>query len=681
MLNFELFVDNIKLPLFEGQNVNINDTIRDVRDISKIFTPYSTELVIPASSKANQLFRHYYRLDILNGFDARYKIDCIIKLNGIDYKKGKIELKSVDLKNEKPESYRIVFYGETVDLKDLLGEDELSSLSFLDNFSLPYSLTEIKTRMSTGLNKTINSEVFNSVIRCPLISTETLLYYDNSELTSEGTGNLAFASGKKRGTNYRNLKYSIRIWAIIRAIEEKYTIANGYNVDIIFSRDFFNTTNLSFYDLYLFLHRVKEDTEAVETYSEVVTGWSAFSFSGGEVVSSGTNFTINTLAPQERVNSTLNINTASSSPYTVNIYRNGILYEQVSNIIGNTSITLNNQPLGIYYAELETTSSVSFSSLSWYYELTEDIDGIDVLIDSRTSNKGVFVVTANSVFYPTKQAPKIKVIDFLGGLFKAFNLVAYIENKTLIVKTRSAYYGNGNFTDISKYVDISSRDVSPLNIYKNIDFKFKGNKYLLTKNHLEQFNKNYGELTFNTGFTTGVDYTIELPFSKMKYERLFNEANDTLTNIQIGLAVGSIDNNGNATAIVDLPLLHYCPLSSGQTIGIYDSTSVQSTSIFFVPSNSRLLTDSQTINFGSEINEYSGTVFNTSLFETYYKAEIEGLFRVTGRILKIKAKLPLNILLNYRLNDVFIINGYRFNINSIKSNLKNGESNLELINL
>jgi len=42
--------------------------------------------------------------------------------------------------------------------------------------------------------------------------------------------------------------------------------------------------------------------------------------------------------------------------------------------------------------------------------------------------------------------------------------------------------------------------------------------------------------------------------------------------------------------------------------------------------------------------------------------------------------LPLRVLLNYQLNDVFIINGREYIINSVNTNLLTGKSDLELLN-
>jgi hypothetical protein len=87
------------------------------------------------------------------------------------------------------------------------------------------------------------------------------------------------------------------------------------------------------------------------------------------------------------------------------------------------------------------------------------------------------------------------------------------------------------------------------------------------------------------------------------------------------------------------------------------------------------------LNFNTEINEWSGdTDFTGSLFVEYYQDYIKSVFNEKQRLTKVKAYLPMRILLNYNLGDRFIISGKQYKINSVKTNLATGESNIELLN-
>jgi len=91
------------------------------------------------------------------------------------------------------------------------------------------------------------------------------------------------------------------------------------------------------------------------------------------------------------------------------------------------------------------------------------------------------------------------------------------------------------------------------------------------------------------------------------------------------------------------------------------------------------LSNIRSINFGSEYSAYGNNIVNYSLFNIYHEKFISNIYNPSTRIVKITAHLPLSILLKYELNDRFIYKGVTYLINSIKTNLQTGKSELELL--
>jgi hypothetical protein len=87
------------------------------------------------------------------------------------------------------------------------------------------------------------------------------------------------------------------------------------------------------------------------------------------------------------------------------------------------------------------------------------------------------------------------------------------------------------------------------------------------------------------------------------------------------------------------------------------------------------------INFDSEVDEWSLTESFNSLFEVFYKSYIKSVFDANKRVFKFKAYLPPSFLINYKLNDQLKVQDVVYRINSITTNLNTGLSRLELINL
>ena len=81
------------------------------------------------------------------------------------------------------------------------------------------------------------------------------------------------------------------------------------------------------------------------------------------------------------------------------------------------------------------------------------------------------------------------------------------------------------------------------------------------------------------------------------------------------------------------------------------------------------------------MDEFSqGAANEESLFDNYYTSYITDTFKESNRLTKVTAYLPTKILLNYNLADRFIISDKVYKINSIKTDLSTGKSEIELLN-
>ena len=226
MLQLQLYIEGQEVELYNDESVSLTQSIQDVRDIKKIFTDYSRTFTIPASKNNNKIFKHFYNY-FIEGFDARTKKDAHLFLNYKPFKKGKIKLEGVSLNNNEAKTYKVTFFGSTVVLPDLLGEDRLASLSELSAFDFRYNDSNIQAYMTNGLDANIGATQINDAIVLPLITHTNRLTYDSSvnELYNLDT------TGSDNGVPFTELKPALRLDAIIRAIELHY--------DVKFSNDFF----------------------------------------------------------------------------------------------------------------------------------------------------------------------------------------------------------------------------------------------------------------------------------------------------------------------------------------------------------------------------------------------------------------------------------------------------------
>ena len=701
----QLYIAGQRVELFKDESVTITDSIQNVKDIDKVFTSFSQSFSVPASKSNNKLFKHYYNFDIINGFDARKKVDAIIELNNVPFKTGKIKLEGVDLKNNKAHTYRITFFGDIVDLKDKLGEKKLSDLNFSSYQPLNYDPAAVEAKLTTEESST------NHII-APLITHSQRLYYEDG-VHGEDTGNLWYESGSgtshHHGVKWNELKYAIRVNKIIEAIETDF--------DLSFSSDFFKNTSLEEFDhLFMWLHRksgaVEDLSGSTTTFETIVDGWTPTTITSPftSYTYTLTNTTLTTTVPtfgSTGGGSTVSglsrfeieLETTDVDEYDVALLRDGT---NVFNKTGHQGdITISADPsdtnnfdyaAGSYTLVITSTAQISFTDITWYsvYEIPKLANL--TLGDLNGGATGAYNTNSSFTFNIEQQIPEMKIIDFLTGLFKLFNLTAFVENGVIQVKPLDDFYTGTNTYDITEFVDADSSKVNVALPFKEVLFKFKDTKSFLANKFSELNNRTWGEINYNEGQDLASKlYKIEAPFAHMLYERLRDAGTGSLKVIQWGYSVDSSQN-----PYLGSPLLFY-PIgifsSSPDPISFIDAVNDDNVAIshkslndVFVNMPFNTVTtlggfNSFQLNFNTEISEWSGdTDHDQSLFVKYYKNYIKSVFNTKQRLTKIKAYLPMRILLNYGLGDRFIVAGNQYKINSISTNLLTGESNIELLN-
>ena len=701
MIALQLYILGQQVEMFDDEAVNLSQSIQDVKDIDKIFTEFTQTFSVPASKLNNIIFKHFYNSDIVDNpdqpdvssYDGRKKIDAELFLNYKPFKKGKIKLEGSSLKLNKPHAYRLTFFGDTVNLKDLLGDVKLSSLEFLSKFQFDYTDANLLASLTTGIDITCEGVKYDRAIITPLITTQQRLVYDSTAATAttDSLANLYYDSGSALGgVSSSQLKPALSVYAIIKAIEFQYFKPSGFS----FSQDFFSINNASFSDLYLWLHNKEgnlfTDQNTNVKFDKLVNASAPSNYDPLVSLKGGTFKTIDYGDPR----SNIKINTVNSSTlkYSLLVYVNGELWKSFDDLTGDSGkLELGSFPANeSIHAEL-ANADVGRYKINWEIARTRDRGIFGNKSYSRFLEQFVDVGT-DKILYVANQIPDIKILEFLQGLFKMFNLTSYITNdKEIKIQALDDYYANSEvYWDITKDLDKESAMVDTVLPYREITFAYEGLESFLAENHKEQFNKEWGSVSYSgDAKLSGSVYEIKVPFEHFKYERLFNINNNTRTDIQVGWSVDS-----SQSPVLGKPLLFYPEKVTGTPIGVKPiaASGVSSQSTYFIPSNSLHLfprvdgivggpDTSDNLNFNAEVNEYTGNPFIKSLFYKYYKTYIEEIFDKRRRLTKVKAYLPVTTLHKLSLADKIVIFNKAYKINKIQTNFETLLSSLELINI
>jgi hypothetical protein len=667
----QLYIENEQVDVFQDGSINIVSSIKDFRSPDKIFTEFSRNFSLPASSRNNKVFKHFYDYDIVEGgFDARSAKEARIEINDRPFREGYITLDSVDIKFNKPSAYKVTFYGNLRTLKELFNNLKLTKLSSLDNFEIlnkaydasstetfydyltnskdfldpvaieigtadgvkktfqlldynpyPRSTSEFKVYLSNVLQNssdytyngvsgtitftsapssgTLTTKMFyKQPVVVPLISTTERLYYSsNTNFYGQiADGNLYYNGSsypKPNGLKYEYLKPAIRVHEIIRAIEKEINNDSSGTVNIEFSNDFFNTANLDYYNLYMWLNtdveesslfssvpkRTKVNTFTVGSYypyrntyntSTSVYDITVTNSSGSTSGSVGDKIIVQGINSDfvDDVECTFYTSTTNtSSSYSVDVLKDGVLFTKFGSGNGSRNLDFRVEQDGEYEFVIITDDSVAIDfdgGFSVQFMTRPDSDRYeitDVFIGGGQMN-GI-IVAGTGKFSITKNMPDMTIIEFLSGLFKMFNLVCYVEGdlntgytngqsntKRIRVMTFDAYYSSSNAElDITDKIDTSTSSVKRVLPYSQIEFKYEDTESILANQHKNEFGLEWGGERWNAPESRAEKkYEIKVPFGHMKFERL-KETGQAETDIQVGYSIkkGSSDKNVGST--------------------------------------------------------------------------------------------------------------------------------------
>ena len=630
-INLITDIDYQRLDLFEDEQINLTQTIQDIRDIEKIFTDFSKSFSLPASSKNNLLFRHYYRSDIVEDrvadsiFNANTKLRAILELNYKRFKSGYIVLNGVKLKNNQPDSYNITFFGETVTLKDKLKDRRLSSLDF-SQFDHAYDVSNVRQGVQTFVTALSGGTTSTAHVIYPIISHTQRFIYNSSAggvLTSQersSTTRNLYASGSQStvdsgqaterlgstmGFVFTDLKPALRVIDIIRAIEQ------DNDIQLQFSDDFFQETGL-FADLYMWLHRNKGEigvTESNETdVSKIIinkiqsfTGDTTNFFSDGQfdfvpvfdggifrfVVGTG----LNSLIQSETMQIIWTITpTVSSKKFTAKLRKadtGEIVAEQPYTQTG--SVTLNRlfeqgfngsfEQQNIQFLIETTETSLNLTYSLQFVRVSESEDSSEDF--SATITAGI--VEPDSLvetIFVQDNIPDIGILEFLTGIFKMFNLTAFIEDDPsnddfgkVVVKTLDSFYSGGTSRDITEFVDTSQGESNFSVPFNDVQFKFADPKtfgaFFFEKLNNRQLGSVKASSTSGSGrdprLNRGQDYRVQLPFEKMFFEKLTDGNDNSDTTIGFGYFV-----DDNQAPVINKPLMFFRANTTGTAIQMQD---------------------------------------------------------------------------------------------------------------
>jgi hypothetical protein len=618
----EVYIGETKLDLFQSEQIEIVQSITDVRDISKVTTDYSKSFVVPASKINNKAFKHYYYVGINNSFDARIKAKGRIDLGGSLFKEGYFLLNSVVIKEGNAFSYDITFFGSLTGLVSKFADKLIGDLDIHGNNQAPYENVTAYIPLTVKNNLTLYTAATNNIIYS-MFSHKELIY--SSGLTgttnTETQINIAKSAAGNSGMDWKEFYPSVKVSRIIEAIQRQ------FGIEFIPMQVQTEPTERFLYSLdYTNLYMLLLNPNLVQTGGDVTNEKNQLTErvdiqtigtpGGAEWIDLTTD--IITVTSEDRGNNRfdefsleLKVEPFSNSievDYTITrfINKNNTSFVKQTDVQGTGFLFENsNYPrseAGTYqiYWEIKAAKGFHFSTeikLNHHWRNGLLNPSHDDLYRASTDDQtlgGGFDPTPQNLVVINTLVPAIKVVDFMKGLMTLFNLTlnySYTNNGIdyYYLETLDNYYRDLGRTylhteyikDFSKYADVSDYTISKLEATKEFLFKFQDPQTKLNIDFKTVAGKGYGDYlkgiyatppnnTTNEGIQIeGKRTVIEVPFEQVLYNRI--PITTFADNFGIDLQVGGLYDT-SFSPVAPKPHFHYNVVSQFNDFGFIGET-------------------------------------------------------------------------------------------------------------
>ena len=498
---FKLVANGEILDLFADEEIKLSDNVTGLFDLGVIPSDFTRQISLPGTKKNNAFFEHCYDISVFSPdtFATNIKVPCYLDFDGIYLSQGYLQLNKVNvLANKFIDSYEVTIFGAVSSFAKTVTNTFLTQLTTLNQYNHTASYNNITASWSGSL--------FNGDIVYPLAD-----YGSGYQFTS-GQQELFGMDDENGALGVLNFKPAIRMKKVWDAIFDY----AGYT----YTGSFFDEPYLN--DVYLVCNNSLKYPEFsgidLEGYGKIKVGAVSGSGMTDKVLTADTFTTLpwyNVLSdPQnfynkgayevkERTNLSgiLNINinvscsvnnmpgtlsangtwqmrmieTGSSTPYSLRAIQSYIFFfDQLQNSRSGkidttyelqTQFLMDDIPPGNYYFQIKQrpNSSVDVAPL-----VTLDPKGttksyLQITEVKQAADGRIMDIMNNMPFGTTG----IKLIDFIKGIQKKFNLVIY-PSKTVrnefIVETFNNWYKAGEVRNFNKYINLDEKiEVIPAN--------------------------------------------------------------------------------------------------------------------------------------------------------------------------------------------------------------------------
>lgn len=660
------FSELIPVDLFNDESIPLTRQLKDLMNLSTIWTDYTKDFQIPASETNNQIFANWFDENLVMGsWNPNIGKNAIIYIHGLPVFEGRVELIGCKFKDGLPELYNIIFYGTTKKLLDQWGETLMNEVDWSAYFHTASYANILLSWDQTLLSGDI---------------LWTIADYNQGYRYSKMAG----VNGNirdPRGVEIDDLRPSIRLRSMLTTVFEQigYTLSGSFltrpEMDDLYMLPMQTAGPL--YDPEYALPGTFEasvnpftytkKTFATANYTKIVFPTIVTNPSGNYDSASGLytanragNYTFR-VGVEVTFISVLNtmINFAwmvNGRVVQVNAFQN--------NTLGATPVFLN--------VALKKGDQVSFG----YSTFSDVLCGGIMYFSCTLAPQGI---KGNTIDMGDAM-PQKPIKDFVNGVLQGFNCILVPVSETEIeIHNLQNWFALGTTKNWTQWIDVRDIQHDKIPIPRHISFTHQESTCLANAYYKQINQREYG----STKFMPVIDYptdefNVETPFHVIAPQAM-NEIN---ANGQIvrktELNIPVFMDQDSKPVQQDYTLFYYGGKQSISDPYYFDNVNQYVLPLMTPYSAYPTLSSSYSNAFGLELSLRGDAPVNT-MYQMYWSEYLSRMYSTQSRVVKMTAVLPVGEWLNLDLNDTIAISSNYYKIQSIKYDMLTEIANLELV--
>lgn len=643
----EIYINDNRLELFDGENVELVKTLTDMQDISKTANEYSKTFDVPATPLNNKILQYFANAQVENDLIVSGASARII-VSGNEIASGTIKVQSAAVEDWKTSHYTIYFISGGASLKSELGSATLQDLTTLGSIS--FNSSEIADTFTVDYNS-------NNAIRSLIMNNKALFYNNTGVAGTEGNINIFNASIKIHEFNIL-----VPVRSIISAISTYLGGASKLTVSPKIAN--------SILQAFVTTAPVSEDfgvpRSSIPVEFEDVSG--AFFSVENNVISFDNKPSSSGASIWFRLKIVI-VDSSSAAGRVLLLDENRVvLSEHNFDLLMGFTEQVWSGDFSMAVGQKFTVEVVFSSEVKDFYityEVFYEANDTLTLCDLTSKTMRETSQDIASIMHP------MKLVDYVKSIVDMFRGVVIVQQGNYYITSVEEYYNTGNVINMTNYAD-GNVTVSATELGGAIEYKFKEAENMLGVQYEEGFGRGFGDAEFSINDDSNVVSSINLGFESLPLSII---TGDNRTNY----AILADELNGD---INDTPKLCVISRNSKNThLIVADTTgSTQQVTTILHPVLNQVF--DAALLFSSEYEPHSGEYTTRNLITDYHQNYLSLIGNKTKRQYKVTfVDVPLAILTSIATDDIIRVGDGFYRINSMTISITERKITAELYNI